>query len=328
MGWLKYNPLKLSREAMLFDSPLYILKAFSGVLLAYVIFSRQPFIGRDMISVLFGMMLTLEPVSMAGVRSGIDQLKSTVLGGVIGFAVVWIGGVNALTVPLAVSLTLYMALRIQWRTVPAVAIFTAIYMTQYIQYDSLGMPSMPLTLALRLSALFSGILVAVIVNAVFSHLFYRRMMTKRLVFNLEQIAKVCGDVAANETISTFKAFTSISEDLSVLDRMLQDLKLRGHESLKGHYQALIDDLLKMVHYMQNLVLNHLGEDSFFKECSHWLAVLAVCMEAHVPSEQRDIIMQCDRIMSEDISSTETKICELIRLIDVQIREIKEKERSE
>ncbi|MDN5300390.1 MAG: hypothetical protein PWP51_2943, partial [Clostridiales bacterium] len=31
---------------------------------------------------------------------------------------------------------------------------------------------------------------------------------------------------------------------------------------------------------------------------------------------------------EDISSTETKICELIRLIDVQIREIKEKERSE
>jgi hypothetical protein len=187
---------------------------------------------------------------------------------------------------------------------------------------------MPLTLALRLSALFSGILVAVIVNAVFSHLFYRRMMTKRLVFNLEQIAKVCGDAAANETISTFKAFTSISEDLSVLDHMLQDLKLRGHESLKGHYQTLIDDLLELVHYMQHLILNHSGDDSFFKKCSHWLAVLAVCMEAHFPSEQRDIIMKRDRIMIKDISSTETTICELIRLIDVQIREIKEKERSE
>ncbi|MBS7527895.1 hypothetical protein KHM83_14515 [Fusibacter paucivorans] len=328
MGWLKHNPFKLSREAMLFDSPLYILKAFIGVLLAYVIFSRQSFIGRDMISVLFGMMLTLEPVSMAGVRSGIDQLKSTLLGGVIGFAVVWAGGVNMLTVPLAVSLTLYMALRIQWRTVPAVAIFTAIYMTQYIQYDALGMPSMPLTLALRLSALFSGILVAVIVNTVFSHLFYRRMVTKRLVFNLEQIAMVCRDAAANEIISTFKAFTSISEDLSVLDHMLQDLKLRGHESLKGHYQSLIDDLLKMVHYMQNLILNHTDDDRFFIECSHWLAALAVCMEAHVPCEQYDKMMAHDTIMIKGNVTAETTIRELIKLIDTQIREIKQKERSE
>jgi hypothetical protein len=268
------------------------------------------------------MMLTLEPVSMAGVRTGVDQLKGTALGGLIGFAVVWAGGVNVLTVPLAVSLTLYMALRIEWRTVPAVAIFTAIYMTQYIQYDTMGMPSMPLTLALRLSALFSGILVAIIVNAVFSKLFYRRMITKRLVYTLEQLSDTCMTVREANEISAFKAFGDITGDLAVLDRMLIDLKLRGHDSLKQYYQGIINDLFKMVHFMRTLILDGNADPAFLSASAQQLRALSVTMEAQLPKPEAHLTP------SEADDAIKIEVMHLLTHIDEQIREIKQMERSD
>lgn len=179
------NIFKLSRPAMLYDSHLYILKGFVSILTAYVLFHDHEIVGRDMISLFFGMMMTLEAVNITGIKSGINQIKATVLGGAVTAIFVGIFGINWLTIPLAVAMTMYISLKYNWRMVSPVAIFTAIYMTQYIQMDASGMPSMLLTLRLRLLALGTGVGIAIFYNYLFSLFFYNSMLKKRLVYIIE-----------------------------------------------------------------------------------------------------------------------------------------------
>ena len=47
----------LNREANLFDAVLYILKALIAVLLAYTVAQKLPLVHKDMISLLFGLMM-------------------------------------------------------------------------------------------------------------------------------------------------------------------------------------------------------------------------------------------------------------------------------
>jgi hypothetical protein len=183
------NKLKLSREAILFDSPLYLLKAFLGVMMSYLLFSHHPVIGKDMISVLFGMMLSLEPVNVSGIKSGVAQFEATILGGLVTAVIITLAGVNFITVPLAVVVTLYISLLLDWKNISPVAFFTAIYMTQYIQYTQAGAPSMVLTFRLRIMALGTGVVVAIFLNFIFSILFYKSMVHKRTTFLFEKLIR-------------------------------------------------------------------------------------------------------------------------------------------
>lgn len=179
--------LKLSREAILFDSPLYLIKAFMGVMVCYLVFSHHGLIGKDMVSVLFGMMLTLEPVNISGIKSGVAQIEATLLGGLVTAAIIAIAGVNWLTVPLGVMMTLYISILLDWKNISPVAFFTSIYMTQLLQYAPDGTPSVLLTFQLRILALGAGVLVAVLLNFIFSILFYRKMVTKRTIYVLMKL---------------------------------------------------------------------------------------------------------------------------------------------
>ncbi len=170
----------LKREANLFDSELYIMKAFVAVLTAYVVAQRLPLVHKDLISVLFGLMMTLEPVTVTGIRSGFRQITATVLGALLTALFVAAFGINLWTVALSVSATLYLCLKINWREVSPVAIFTSIYMTNYIQYTVGGEPSVLLTFQLRMLALITGILISVLYNFLFSLFFYKQMERKRL----------------------------------------------------------------------------------------------------------------------------------------------------
>lgn len=156
---------------MLFDSPLYMLKAFLSVMTGYLLFSQHTIIGKDMISVLFGMMLSLEPVNISGIKSGLAQFEATILGGLVTAAIITLAGVNLITVPLAVMMTLYISILLDWRNISPVAFFTSIYMTQYIQFTAGGDPSMLLTLRLRLMALGAGVFVAIAFNFYFHYFF-------------------------------------------------------------------------------------------------------------------------------------------------------------
>ncbi len=247
------NRILLSREAMLFDSPLYILKSFMSMMTAYLLFHNHSIIGKDMISLLFGMMLTLEPVTVSGIKSGISQLKASWLGGVTSAIILALFGVNWITVPLAVAITIYVSLLGNWKEVSAVSIFTAIYMTQYIQYNELGMPSVVLTLRLRLMALTAGIIIAVFYNYVFSKFFYKKMMHKRLTYVLEKMytfLKIYQESPDFNTLNKIKnEAMSLYKDIDVIFSHTPDLRTNSSNQVR-----LISEIKNLNHYIIEIIL--------------------------------------------------------------------------
>ncbi len=223
----------LSREALLFDSPLYLLKGFLSMMTAYFLFQDHYIIGKDMISVFFGMMMTLEPVNVSGLKSGFGQVQATILGGVVTAVIIYFFGVNWLTIPLAVTLTMYISLVLNWRIVSPVAIFTAIYMTQLIQVDTLGSPSMLLTLRLRMLALAAGIIVALFYNYVFSQFFYKKMLNKRIIFLIESFLKVLANYD-QPIIEQKKMTASFISEIDGIQGLFADFKKEKGKVVKSH----------------------------------------------------------------------------------------------
>lgn len=178
---------EFEENAKLLDSRIYIIKVFLAIATAYGLGIRTELVKADMISVLFGLMLTLEPVNITGIKNGWNQIYATMLGVVATFIIISLFGVNILTVPVAVVLTLYIGIKINWREVPVVAFFTAIYMTQYVQIGPFGEPSPWLTAQLRLLALIYGVVIGIIFNLIFSFIAYKRMPKKRLKWMMKTI---------------------------------------------------------------------------------------------------------------------------------------------
>jgi uncharacterized membrane protein YgaE (UPF0421/DUF939 family) len=142
------NYLKFNEEILLLNSYAYLAKVFISILTAYLIASHNAFLRKDMISILFGLALTLEQTNYTSLRNGYDQFASSVLGGLSAAIIVFFFGINLWTVALSVTFAVFVALKINWKSVSPVAVFTAIYMTQYVQTNSLGAPSMFLTFEL------------------------------------------------------------------------------------------------------------------------------------------------------------------------------------
>lgn len=172
----------LRKEAVLLDSWLYILKAMLAIGTGYVFGMMFEVTRLDMISVLLGVMYNLEATNISAVKGGVNQLLASFLGAVTTGILVYFLGVNVLTIMLGMGLTLYMALKIDYRAVSPVAIFTSIYMTQFIQSDALGHPSILLTIRLRMLALGLGVVIAILFNLIFSFFYYRKITRKRMEF--------------------------------------------------------------------------------------------------------------------------------------------------
>lgn len=172
----------LKKEAVLLDSWLYILKSMLAIGTGFILGNMFSVTRLDMISVLLGVMYNLEATNISAVKGGINQLLASFLGAVTTGVLVYFMGINVFTVMLGMGLTLFIALKIDYVAVSPVAIFTSIYMTQYLQSDAAGNPSILLTIRLRIFALGLGILIAMIFNFIFSFIYYRRIARKRLEY--------------------------------------------------------------------------------------------------------------------------------------------------
>ncbi|KAF0223566.1 MAG: hypothetical protein FD133_1549 [Erysipelotrichaceae bacterium] len=191
----------LKREAILLDSRLFIIKAMVAISIGYILGQAFSITRLDMISVLLGVMYNLEAINVSGIRGGINQLLASTLGALTtGLLVVLMGyEISFLTVALGIGFTIYIALKIDYRMVSPVAIFTSIYMTQLIQNDGLGNPSILLTFRLRILALGLGVAVALLCNFLFSILYYRKLGKRRLDF-----VKIQGVKGLEKTLSVLK----------------------------------------------------------------------------------------------------------------------------
>lgn len=181
--------LKLAAEAKLLGSWAFIIKASIAMFAGFALGQYIPLVNRDMISFLFAMMLTLEPVSTAGLRRGLEQFRATLVGGVLSGIIVAVVGINPLGLALSIGAILYFTLAKDWRNLSVVALFTGIYMTQFLQQTPAGTPDILLTMLVRILALSAGILYAILFNGLVSLVDMRHMPTKRLCFVHYRLSK-------------------------------------------------------------------------------------------------------------------------------------------
>lgn len=254
--------ITLSREAKLFGSRVFMIKVFLSLLTAFYLFHNNSLIGKDMISLLFGIMLALEPVSVSGIRSGFSQIKASIIGGLVSAIIILIGGINYITVPLAVALTIYVTLVIDWKNLSIIAIFTAIYMTQYIQFNVLNEPSVLLTFKLRMAAVFTGVFIAIIFNTIFSKLFFKSLVKKRTIYLFEKLSSNIDDfINANfdaDLGNNIKIeISNLFNDIDMVGKNVEDLK---HEKRNSKFLMKFEDinteLRNSNHYFMDIVINN------------------------------------------------------------------------
>lgn len=222
---------KLEREAHLLDSKMYMIKAFFAIATAYIIASNNNLLSKDMISVLFGLMLTLEPVNSTGVKNGWEQVAASIIGASVTGIIVSIFGLNTITIAISVSLTLYACIKINWRMISPVAIFSSIYMTQYIQPGDSLAQQMFSTFTLRMAALCFGVVIAVFYNYIFSVIAYKKMMHKRCalllsdaVNNMHKVKTGIKGVSEKELLQFKNEFSDVFSNIEWVYSHYCDLK--------------------------------------------------------------------------------------------------------
>lgn len=276
---MKKIKFTLGREALLYDSPLYILKAFVSVLTAYVLFKGHPVAGKDMISVLFGLMLTLEPVNHSGFKVAFNQVTASALGGILSAIIVAVFGVNFITVPLCVAATMYMALTMNWRFVSPFAIFTAIYMTQYIQSNAAGEPSVLITLQVRMYALVAGIAIAILYNYLFSVFFYKGMLRKRMKYAKETLLSLMEAHTTLNSVEDYKtqksALIGLLADIDAYENLLKDFSVRNKgKQMVEQYLKDIDNLRDLSHYYLSIIMDQTTSTSLKEAKDSYEALLS------------------------------------------------------
>lgn len=260
----------MKKEARMFDTKEFLAKTFIAVVLGYMVGNAIPYVSKDMISLLFGMVLTIEPVNMTGIRSGFKQLEATVIGAVITSLVLVVFGYNAFAAALGVMATLYVSLVIDWRQFSVVAVFTSIYMTQYVQLGADGLPSQWATFQLRIAALFTGVAIALVVNYVFSLLGYRHMLEKRILHLVETLKALMNEmkviydldpVNVDEVTAIQKVLVRYPDMFNQLDWIYATLKDVDKDPLRplGNAKKLqLQKLMKMTELLREM--GHLSYD--------------------------------------------------------------------
>lgn len=261
MDWL--SKLGLKKEAILLDSKWYILKTFLAISTAFVLMSQVELVHRDMISVLFGLVLTLEPVNRMGIKNGWDQIFASLIGAITTSIIILIFGVNPLSIGASVASTLYICLLLNWKSVSPVALFTAIYMTQYLQLGPDGNPSVWITFQLRFAALGSGVLIAVIYNYLFSLIQYKKISHKRSIYLFKQLLRNLEETREALNACQPEDFRLIRLDLIETSNhiewvysLFQNMaKEAGSSMLTPIQKTQIEESLSMVSHVRNA--NHM-----------------------------------------------------------------------
>jgi len=225
------NLILLDKEARLFDTKEFLIKTFMAVLLGSLVGRAVPYVAKDMISLLFGMLLTLEPVNRTGIRSGLKQVEATTIGALITGILLAVLGYSPWTAALSITATLYVSLLIDWRNFSVVAVFTAIYMNSYIQTDAAGHPSELRTYLLRMAALITGVLIAFFVNWLFSVFGYKHMLEKRVYHILDDLHHKMKDISEmihkgsfEETKTIMRSFPGLFNNVDWIFATAADLE--------------------------------------------------------------------------------------------------------
>lgn len=257
----------LKREAILLDSRLFILKAMLAISVGFIVGRALPITRLDMVSVLLGVMYNLEAVNVLGLRGGFNQLLASTLGALTtGILVVLMGyQISFVTVALGIGLTMYIALKIDYRMVSPVAIFTSIYMTQLLQNDALGQPSVLLTFVKRIAALGLGVAIAIGFNFLFSVFYYRKLGRRRVEYvklkTLEGLRATRIALTQLNPLSGTGVLAGAFNAVEMVKAHLETLGVERSVPVNQREKANLDHYLAMVIELKNIL--HLAYDAVY-----------------------------------------------------------------
>lgn len=263
------SKIKLPQEALLMDSWLYIFKSMPALALAFLIGKLIPLEYLDSISLLLGVMYSLEAVNRRGFRSAKDQMLTSVLGGLVTGLIILVLDYEYMIIALSlgIGLTIYISLIIDYRMVSPSALFTSIYMTQLLRVNSLGEADVFITLLVRLSSLGIGILIAMMFNVLYSKLFYKQMSNKRLELVKRQVTE-----SLKIAISFYEKRVAVQGQSSCLASAFNDIEIvkLDLESLYIEKEKKASDIERILlkHQIQRLValknILHLVYDGLYR----------------------------------------------------------------
>jgi hypothetical protein len=262
---LKYFGLR--KEAYLLDSHLYIIKAMVALAFAYLVSQRVPIVSIDKVSVLLGVMYNLEAANVLGLRGGFNQLLASSLGALVtGILIILLNyQVGVISIVFGMGLTMWIALKIDYRFVSPVAIFTSLYMNLLLQNNAAGDPSVFSTFVVRLLALGFGIGVAILFNALFSFVYYKNLALRRLEHVKVQTVK-----GLRRTLELMQGPKNSTDNLAVLGGLFNDIEVvKAHlDSLNQEKFWLSESIKKQLPIIQTLVLEfknilHLAYDLLY-----------------------------------------------------------------
>ncbi|MCK8061224.1 MULTISPECIES: hypothetical protein [unclassified Fusibacter] len=272
--------ITLSKEATYLNTRSFIVKSGLAMLFAFWLGAKIPIANKDMISFLFGLMMSLEPISITGFRRGLDQFRATVIGGVLTAVIIAVVGINPLGLAISMSAILYFTLSHNWREVSVVALFTGIYMTQFVQTTTLGDPDILMTMIVRITALTSGILFAMVFNILTSFVLSPKLPANRIGFlkyryhkhvrSLLEKLTTQDHLDDSDYLSLANLFNDIDWTLTLLTDLLKDPMLKWGRIRKDSVETAIlqaKTLRSMSHYLYDLEIylrtydfDHSGDD--------------------------------------------------------------------
>jgi hypothetical protein len=257
----------LKREAVLLDSRLFIVKAMLAISVGFIAGRALPITRLDLVSVLLGVMYNLEAVNVLGLRGGLNQLLASTLGALTtGVLVVLMGyQISFVTVALGIGLTMYIALIIDYRMVSPVAIFTSIYMTQLLQSDAMGQPSVILTFVTRIAALGLGVAIAILFNFLFSVFYYRQLGRRRVEFVklkvVEGLRATHEALVRQSPLNATNALAGAFNDAEMVKSHLETLGVERRVPINRREKAHLDHYLAIVIELKNML--HLAYDAVY-----------------------------------------------------------------
>jgi len=297
--------LLLSTESRLLGTPLFIAKAAVAMFFGFWLGSLVPVANRDMISFLFGMMLTLEPVNTTGLKRGKDQFIATLTGGVVSAAIIFVAGITPVGLALSIGAILYLTLHRNWRELSVVALFTGIYMTQFIQFGAQGDPSILMTMVVRVFSLSTGIAFAMVFNLVFSLISLKHFPRKRLCFLYYRlnrhltrlIEKLRTDQALVDSAHLSLAY--LFNDIDWTVNLLSDLRE--------------DPLLKWVQLPLETVDDAIKKAKDLRTFSHYLFDLEIALRGQHATEGQRLRLE----LAEALDAFNLRFCDCQQAIEAK-----------
>jgi uncharacterized membrane protein YgaE (UPF0421/DUF939 family) len=263
-------------------------------------------------------MLSLEPVSITGFKRGLDQFKATLTGGVLSAIILSVFGINPLGLALSMGAILYFTLSRNWRELSVVALFTGIYMSQFVQTNQMGDPDILMTMLVRITSLSTGILFAMIFNVITSVILSPKLPTNRIEFLKyryhKHISKVLNKLEVQDRLDDNQHLT--------LANLFNDIDW----TLMLFHDLLSDPMIKWRRLKADAVSVAITQAETLRTMSHYLYDLEIYLRTYnfnVTGEDKQAIIEILTCVNASVTNQTNHFCNEEKTLSVFTQRIRE-----